>query len=173
MAGGARRGGLRRRGDRDRASIDEQTQRDDPIAHAAATIVPNQSPINPFVLNIDLAAEAASNRTGPIERVFLRELSFTITPTAQPAGDTDCWDFVENVEVRVESTRSGSSLPRTTIATASRPGCVQTLTLTPVPDVNLKPYIEEGIRITTNASGIPPADDVSFNGRVVLRAEAL
>jgi hypothetical protein len=152
--------------------IEEQIQRGDPIAHTAARVVPGQSPINPLVLSIDLAGESAARGVGPIERVFLRELSFGITATAQPPGDSDCWDFVESIEVRVESTQDGSSLPTRTIASAMRPGCVQQLVLTPAPDVNLKPYIEQGLRISATVSGIPPADDVSFDGRVVLRAEA-
>lgn len=150
--------------------IPEQTVAGDPVAHAAGTLVPDRAVINPFQLNIDLAAEAAAMGT-PVARVHLSALTLTITSTAQPAGDQDCWDFVENITIRAESTQAGSSLAPVTIATGTRPGCVQTFALTPASNVDLKPYIEQGIRITTSASGVPPADDVSFNGRVVLRAE--
>lgn len=154
--------------------IEEQVQRGDPIANAAGRIVPDQSPIRPFVLNIDLTAEAMAHRVTGIQRVFLRHLSFTVTATARSSpSDNDCWDFIDRIEVQVESTRSGSSLPRRTIATAMRPGCVDTLTFSVTSDVDLRPYIEEGIRFVTHASGIPPADDVSFRGRVTVRAEAL
>jgi hypothetical protein len=151
--------------------IPEQTVPGDPTAHALAQLVPDQSPIHPFEVSIDLTSESRSNGNVPVQRVFLRALSFTITPTAQPAGDQDCWDFVDTITLSAESTRPGTALPPVTVATGSQPGCVQVFALTVMSDVNIKPYIDEGLRVTATGSGIPPADDVSFVGSVTVRAE--
>lgn len=150
--------------------VAEQVVHGDPLAHAAAGVF-SASPFNPFMISVDLSAESRANGNVVVHRVLLQALSFTMTATEQPAGDMDCWDFIESIEVFASSTASSTTLPRIRIASATAPGCVPTLALTPVADVNLKPDIEEGARIEVEASGIPPADNVSFDGQIVVRAE--
>ncbi len=150
--------------------IAEQSVQGDSFGHTAGMLL-GQSAINPFQLQIDLATEEAAHNSGPVQHVRLRALSFAITATAEPAGDSDCFDFVDSATLTVESTMSGSQLAPQTIATVNQPGCVRTLDFTVVSTVDLAPYIREGFRVTTNGRGIPPADDVSFAGNITLRAE--
>lgn len=150
-------------------AIDEQRVPGNPQAHAAATLLMGQNPLGPVSLSVDLAAQNRPYNI-VIQRVKLLSLSFTTTATAQPQG---CFDFVTSATISVESTRAGTTLPAVNIATASNPGCVNTLTFTPDSSVNLKGYIEEGMRMRVTIDGIPPASDVTFNGSIQLRAEAL
>jgi hypothetical protein len=147
--------------------LPEQTIPGDPAAHAAATqalAAGGAAPTTQFVT-------ASPPIDGSIaSRIALESLALDITPTAEPAGDADCWDFVQSVGVSIESTRQGSALPRVQIATGGAPGCVRAMDLAPVAGVNLKPYTDEGFRITVDTVGVPPADNVSFVTRVVLRA---
>ena len=50
---------------------------------------------------------------------------------------------------------------------------MQKLELRTYPDVNLMPYINEGSRITSMASGMAPPDDVTFNGQIVVHVNTL
>ena len=63
-----------------------------------------------------------------------------------------------------------TTLQPVVIATGASPGCVQTFALTPTPNVDLKPYIDEGASVTMTGQAIPPADNVSFDGALVLHA---
>jgi hypothetical protein len=149
--------------------IAEQSVQGDALAHTAGTLL-GSSPINPFQLQIDLSAEAAAHDSGPITDVRLRALTFSITSTSEPPGDTDCFDFVDSVTLSVESTQSGTQLQPQVIATVSQPGCVRMLSFDVVSTVNLAPYIQEGMRISSTGRGISPADDVSFDGSITLHA---
>jgi hypothetical protein len=151
--------------------VPEQTVTGDPVAHAAGIALSDRSPIPPFQLSVDLAAESAPYSI-VVQRVLLKKLAFDISLTNQPAGDTDCWDFVDELHVSVESTQAGSTLPRTEVASIAQPGCVSHLEMSVRNTVNLKPYIEQGLRLIATGTGLPPADDVSFTGAVTLRAEA-
>ena len=146
----------------------EQTIQGDPLANAAATA---QLRMNMGAAPVvSLESDVAAQDTTGLNWVLLRSVSMEITGTARPAGDADCWDFVQGVTVYVESTRQGSTLPRMQIASATAPGCVGTMNLTPVASANLKPYTDEGFRLTAEAMGVPPTDDVTFVTHLVLRA---
>ena len=104
----------------------------------------------------------------------LVSLSLTITKTDEPSGDTDDWSFVDHVDVYVESTKSGSTLPKVEIASVSSPpGAVQTIDFTVDPSVNLKPYIDEGSKVDSAGSGTAPADDVWYDGTGVFEVHPL
>lgn len=118
----------------------------------------------PLPLDLDLTQQIKAHDTGPIDSVTLSSLALTITATDKPQGDSDDWSFVDHVDVFVESTKSGTTLPKVKIATASSPGPVQTMTFTVDETVNLKPYIDEGSKVDTNGSGTVPSDDVSYDG---------
>ena len=124
-------------------------------------------------IQLDLQSEIAAQETGPVDQVRLTSLSFDITATARPAGDTDDWSFLTSVDLYVESTMAGSNLPRTKVASVTNPGAVTRLVFTPVDGVNLLPYVNEGARLVTEASGNAPPDDVSFAGRAVFRVSPL
>lgn len=127
----------------------------------------------PIPLDIDLAAETASRDTGPAQHVHLTELRLDITATEEPAGDTDDFDFLDTVEIFVESARSGSSLPRQRVASLEAvPRGARTISLAP-DDVDLIAYVQEGARLTSSASGRVPPDDVTFTGHLTLVVEVL
>jgi hypothetical protein len=118
----------------------------------------------PLPIQVDIASKIQAMDTGPIDRVELGAMHLDITTTKEPSGDSDDWAFLDRVDLYVASTKSGSTLSRTKVATAVAPGAVRRLDFTPVADVNLLPYINEGCELTAEASGHAPADDVSYDG---------
>jgi hypothetical protein len=127
----------------------------------------------PLPLDINISQKIKEMETGPIDRVTLSSLTLTITATAMtPAGDTDNWEFVDDIRVYVKSSKSGSTLQRTEIASVTAAGAVTTLTFK-VKDVNLQPYVEEGSIVEGESSGRLPPDDVTYNGEGVFTVDPL
>jgi hypothetical protein len=126
----------------------------------------------PLPLDINISQKIKEMETGPIDSVTLSKLTLTITATAMASGDTDAWDFVDEIHVFVKSSKSGSALPRAEIATVNAPGAVTTLNFT-VKDVNLQPYVEEGSIVEGESSGRLPADDVTYDGKGVFTVHPL
>jgi hypothetical protein len=149
-------------------ALDEQRITGDPVANAAGQLLPAGA-IAPQSVTVDLTAEGAS-RNIPIGRVFIKSMSFAITGTGEAAGDTDDFSFFRSVRMFLECTNS-CSLPRVEVASASNPGAVRSLAFTVTPNVNVKPYLDAGSRVVIEADAIPPADDTTFNGQIVLRVE--
>lgn len=114
--------------------------------------------IFPLPLTLDLESKIKAKETGPIDSVTLSSLTLQITS----AGSD--WSFVQNIEVSVESTRSGTALPKVKIASVSSPGAVRTLAFDIEPGVNLKPYIDEGSQVSSSGTGTQPTQDVMFDG---------
>ncbi|HEX4516383.1 MAG TPA: hypothetical protein VGH87_25230 [Polyangiaceae bacterium] len=133
----------------------------DPTAHASATHVDGATA--PFALDIDLS-QAAQNQNipGAISTVTISTLEFSVTSDG-------CFDFIDDVTLTIESTSPTTTLPSAVIATGASPGCVRAMSLVPT-TVDLKPYIQEGATIHATGTGVPPADAVTFDGRVVLHA---
>lgn len=126
---------------------------------------------SPFPLTINLEQETKARGTGPVKAAGLKSLTFQITNTAMPAGD---FSFVQTVDVFIESTMSGTALMKQKIADLpSPPGAVQTMNLHTYPDINLLPYINEGSKITSTATGTTPSHDVTFNGQIVVHVNTL
>lgn len=126
----------------------------------------------PIPLDVDLTAETAARDTGPAQHVRLSELSLSITGTAEGAGDTDDFDFLDSAEIFVESAASGSSLPRVRVARIDpAPDGARSVFFETDTSVDLLPYVNEGARLTSSAEGRVPPDDVTFDGRVVLIVE--
>jgi hypothetical protein len=117
----------------------------------------------PLPLSLDLNQKIKAQNTGPIGTITLSSLALTITKTSEPPGDTDDWSFVTSVDVFVESTKSGTTLPKVKIASVSSPGAVQVMNFK-VESVDVKPYIDEGSQVDTSGTGTVPPDDVSYNG---------
>jgi hypothetical protein len=127
---------------------------------------------SPVPLNLDVQSASKAMGTGPVTAASLKSLTFSITATAMPSGDSDDFDFVRSIDVFVESRKQGSSLPRVKIADLPSHGSGEKqLSLRTYPEVNLLPYINEGCQISASASGTAPPDDVSFDGQVVVRAK--
>jgi hypothetical protein len=94
-----------------------------------------------------------------------------ITASSTTAGDSDDFGFLDSVEVFIESTREGTSLPRVLIARASDIEPIERLELDVVRTVDVLPYADEGSRFTSDVQGSVPPDDVSFDGHFTLRVE--
>ena len=142
-------------------AIPRQTIPGDFAAHdlAERNGASGNSPALPF----DTAFSAASMDSSIATFIALSDVQLVIDQTADAATPA-CWDFVRTVTLSVESTLPQSSLPRVAVATAQNPGCITTLSLTTDPSVDLKPYVAEGLRVSIQASGIPPAQTVTFDG---------
>lgn len=128
----------------------------------------------PLRLNINLQQELdAQNATGA-KAVNLRALKLKITDTERPSGDTDDFDFLSKATLYVESTKSGTTLERKQIATIDPVPSGQTEVAFDVDDsVDLKPYIEEGMRLTSSGSGSVPPDNVSLKAEITVRVRLL
>jgi hypothetical protein len=128
----------------------------------------------PIPLDVDIASETDARETGPASAVRLVQFSLAITDTARPEGDSDDFDFLDSVEIHIESTASGSSLPRQKVAELRPvPSGATRIELDTFSDLNLLPYAEEGARLTSTASGSVPGDDVTFDGGLTLLVEVL
>ena len=140
---------------------------DQPVQEQMVTGSPIPGPLQllfPIPLNLDISAQIKAKDTGPIDSVTLKSLTLSITATDEPTGDSDDWSFLTSVDVYVSSTKSGTSLPKVKIASASSPGAVQDVKFVVEPGVNLKPYIDEGSMVEGQCSGNAPPDDVSYDG---------
>lgn len=144
--------------------VPEQRVQSNIVSGLLGTLVPA-----PFPLNINFEQETKARGTGPVRAAGLKELTFQITEAAMAAGDSDDFDFVQGVDIFIESTKQGTALQRQKIADLPSPEKKQTkMSLRTYPEVNLVPYINEGSRITSTAEGSVPPDDVTFNGKIVV-----
>jgi hypothetical protein len=145
-----------------------------PEQHVRGTSIPGPlTALFPLPISLDIESQIKARDTGPIDSITLASLALTITPTDRPTGDADDWAFVNQVEVFVESTRSGSTLPRVKVANISMPGAVQTMAFSVESSVNLKPYVDEGSKVESTGSGTAPSDDVSYDGKAVFTVHPL
>ena len=122
--------------------------------------------IFPLPLDLDISSKIKARDTGPIDGVTLSSLTLDITSSG---GD---WSFVTSIDVFVASTKSGSTLPRTKIASVASPGAVRTLSFR-VEGVNLKPYIDEGSQVDSAGMGTQPTQDMTFDGQGVFTVHPL
>jgi hypothetical protein len=118
----------------------------------------------PFPITIDVKQETAKRSTGPARSANLKQVEFRIT-----SPDAGTFDFVDEIHIFVESSMSGSSLPKVEIANLKPvPKGQKTIDLTIVPNVDLLPYINEGAVISATAMGHQPAVSTSYDGTVVV-----
>jgi hypothetical protein len=125
----------------------------------------------PIPMDVDIKSETAARDTGPARAAHLSELALQITDSSTAAGDTDDFGFLDSVDVFVESTRQGTSLPRVLIARAAHIEAAERLDFDVVRTVDVLPYADEGSRFTSDVQGSVPPDDVSFDGHFTLRVE--
>ena len=127
----------------------------------------------PVPLSFDISQKIKEMETGPIDSVTLKSLTLEITATARPSGDTDDWSFVESIRLFVQSTKSGTTLPRVEIASIASPGAVTTLEFEIVSGVDINPYVNEGSQVDAESSGTVPTDDVTYDGLAVFTVHPL
>jgi hypothetical protein len=138
-------------------AVPEQKVQGSVLGQIFGTLVPN-----PFPLTINLAQETQAHGTGPVKAAGLKSLTF------QTTNGTD-FNFVQSCDITVESNMPGTTLTKQKIADLSAPpGHVPTLNFHTYPDVNLLPYINEGTKISSTATGSSPPADVTFNGQLVV-----
>jgi hypothetical protein len=123
----------------------------------------------PVPLSLDLSSKIKQQNTGPINSVTLSSLELTITAPADGSVD---WSFVDEVDVFVESTKSGTTLPKTKLATASHP-TGKTMAFTVEGGVNLKPYVDEGAQVDSSGTGHAPTMNVTYDGKAVFTVHPL
>ena len=123
----------------------------------------------PIPISLDLSSKIKAMETGPIDSVTLSSLELTIREPADGSAD---WSFVDAVDVFVESTKSGTTLPKAKIATATAP-TGQVLKFAVEGSVNLKAYVDEGSQVTSTGSGHAPAVDITYDGRGVFTVHPL
>ncbi|HET9622090.1 MAG TPA: hypothetical protein VFP84_12030 [Kofleriaceae bacterium] len=121
----------------------------------------------PIPLNLDINSKIKQQNTGPIDSVTLSSLHLEITSTG---GD---WSFVSSIDVFVESTKAGTTLPKVKIASVSKPGAVRAFDFQVNGDVNLKPYIDEGSQVDSNGAGTQPTQDITFDGKATFTVHPL
>ncbi len=120
---------------------------------------------SPFTLQINLEQETKAHGTGPAHSAGLKALSFKLTRIPSPPRSTDNFDFVDRIELFIESTKAGTQLMKQKVADLlTVPRSVQVLNFQCYPTVDLVPYINEGARISSAASGRVPQADVYFDG---------
>lgn len=128
----------------------------------------------PLPLDLDLSAQIEKQTTGPIDSVTLSSLVLEITDTDRAGeSDTDTWDFVDEIHVFVRSSADGSALPRVEIASVVSPGAVTAMEFAVDDEVDLKPYVDEGSVVESEAAGTIPADDISYDGEGVFTVHPL
>ena len=150
-------------------NIPETTVRGDPVAAAAGTVIAPDSALNPFSFNLNLDQETKSRGTSLASSVKLKAMYLELTATSAEPN----FDWVQSLDVFVESTKAGTTLPKVKLAslpTASRG--VRKLVLT-VESVNLLQYVKEGTKVSATARASAPAHDVVFAGAVTFRIGVL
>ena len=124
----------------------------------------------PLPLSLDLSSQIKAMDTGPIGSVTLSSLTLTIT---SPADGSQDWSFVQTVDVFVESTKSGTTLPKVQIANITSPGKVATMHFDVAAGVNLDPYINEGSQVDSTGMGDAPMHDMTYDGTGVFTVRSL
>lgn len=114
----------------------------------------------PLPLSLDLSSKIKAMETGPVT-VTLKALSLTIT---SPTDGSQDWSFVDSVDVFVESTKQGSTLPKVKIASVTSPGAVTTMDFDVEGSVDLSPYVDEGSQVDSTGSGSAPTNDLTYDG---------
>ncbi len=134
--------------------------------------LPVNNLLPPVPLTINLQEELEERNADGAQAVYLTDLRMEITDTAIGQNDEDNFDFVDTIEVYVESRDANTSLEPRQIATLNDvPEGQMEVTFDTDEDVDLKPYIEEGIRLTTEGQGSVPEDDTSLRAIVTVTVE--
>ncbi|MGM0558006.1 MAG: hypothetical protein ACQEVA_16595 [Myxococcota bacterium] len=132
-------------------------------------VLPDEA-LSVFKLNVDLEQELEKRDAKGAKAVYLTDLQMQITDTEQPEGDTDNFDFLDAITIDVaadgQETRQLATLDPV-------PTGQTTITLDVDDGIDLKPYIEAGMNLDTNASGSRPADDTSLKVVATIRVKVL
>jgi hypothetical protein len=127
-----------------------------------------------LALDFDLQNELEEQDAKGAKAVYLTALELRTTETSLEEGDEDTFDFLNRVEFYVESADQDSTLEKKRIASMDPvPEGQTSLDLETDDTIDLKPYAQEGIVITTAGEGTVPQDDVSVIGTVTVEVQTL
>ncbi|HEX3694322.1 MAG TPA: hypothetical protein VH374_02940 [Polyangia bacterium] len=112
----------------------------------------------PLTINIDAEAE---KQGGLAHSAYLKSLTFTIT---QPSKGT--FYFVSGVTISIAADAAG--LKEIPIARLTTVPNLRTISVTPIPGVELLPYARAGASIRATAVGFFPKEDTTYVGEVVI-----
>ena len=116
--------------------------------------------------DIDLESQLQKRDLKAAKKVYVKALSFEITKNS----DGRNFDFLESITLKAESSKKDA---RRFAWKNDVPKGVQQFDLQVDDTVNLKPYIEQGLTIVTEANGSPPGEDTTFNAVISLQVKAL
>jgi hypothetical protein len=129
-----------------------------------------ESALSVFQLNINLEQELEERDADGAKAVYLTDLELQITDTEEPEGDTDNFDFLNSITIDV----AADGLDTRQLAVRDPvPEGQRSVALDVDDDIDLKPYIEEGMSLQTDASGSQPPDDTSLKVVATLRVKVL
>ena len=133
------------------------------------TLAGSLLPFDPFTFDVNLEQELQKRDAGPAKAVNLTGLSLRVTDTEEPEGDSDDFGFMESITLYANA--DGEERQR--IAWKDPVPANDQFSFETDPDVNLKPYIEKGMKLETEASGNRPDDDTSMKATITLRVKTL
>ena len=121
-------------------------------------------------LNVDLEQQLEAHDADAAKAVYLEALVLEITDTEVGENDTDNFDFLDDVTIYV----SAEGLERKQLAIVDPvPEGKQSVSFDVDSSIDLKPYIEEGMNLETEATGNRPEDNVSFKAVSTIRVDVL
>jgi hypothetical protein len=112
----------------------------------------------PLEINIDAEAE---KQGGLAHSAHLKSLTFTIQ---SPAGGT--FAFVSGVTISIVAEKAG--LKEIQIGKLMPVPATNTISIVPIPNVELLPYARAGATIRATAIGTYPREDTTYFGKVVI-----
>lgn len=147
-------------------SLPPQDVAGNPVAAAAGNLIDATGLFaNPFTFDVDYRSEQKARETGPIDAVRLKAFKLTL----DPGSPTQDFDWLEEVHVFIESRRPETTLRRMEIATFLGPQRGKKELDFQVTGFNIKPYVDEGTRVSSEARARVPAANVRFGGTVVFK----
>lgn len=134
------------------------------------TSLPVSGPLGDLAFNFNLEQELEKRDVKAAKAVKLNSLTLQITEDAEPEGDEDNFNFLNSIRFLANA----DGMEEAELAAQDNiPEGVKTLNVPVTSDTNLKPYIEQGLTLTTDGEGSPPEDDTSVKGIITLEVEIL
>lgn len=133
--------------------------------------LPVQNPFGEALqLNINLEQELQRRDATGASGVFLQDLDLKITDSAMPEGDSDNFNFLSRLEIYA----SADGLDKKLVAIIEDvPQDQQKISLDTKSNVDLKPYVEKGMKLQATAQGSAPDDDTSLQAEATIRIKVL
>lgn len=134
------------------------------------TSLPVSGPLGNLAFDFNLEQELEKRDVKAAKAVRLNGLTLQITEDAEPEGDEDNFNFLDSIRF----VASADGMEDAELAAQDNiPSGVKTLNVPVTSDTNLKPYIEQGLTLSTEGEGSPPEDDTSVKGIITLEVEVL